>query len=88
MVAHAELPATRFARTAAVRPCREQVRHALPVIFELSVSLRDGAALNAREVAQLWLIVSDGAGPCYTRIGADSLKIELQRISASIVTGD
>ena len=86
LVTNAELPPSRFVGTAAVPPCREQVRDALPLLFALSARLRDGSPVNAHGVASLRLLVNDGAGPCYTHIRADALTVELQRISALLET--
>jgi hypothetical protein len=73
LVEHAEQPASRFRHSGAVPPCREQVREALPVILAITSRLRDGAPLDARGVARLKDVITDGAGPCYKRSHRDAL---------------
>ena len=62
----AERTATPF-RSAAIRPCREQVREALADIMAISALLRSAQPIDARGVAMLRAVLSDGGGPCYSR---------------------
>jgi len=61
----AEQPAA--PRSAAIPPCREQVREALPEIMRISTWLRFGEPVDARGVAKLRALLRDGGGPCYVR---------------------
>ena len=49
-----------------IRPCREQVREALPAIFAIASRLRDGAPVDAMGVAGLWLLLTDSMAPVTT----------------------
>jgi hypothetical protein len=81
LVEDAERPASDFRHTAVIRPCREQVRAALPQILAVGLRLRDRAPMDARGVAGLRVLLTDGAGPCYAGIHPDALKDALQTIS-------
>lgn len=81
LVEDAERPASDFRNTAVIRPCRVQVREALPQIFAVALRLRDRAPVDARGVAALRLLLTDGAGPCYVDSHPEALKDALLPIS-------
>jgi hypothetical protein len=81
LVEDAEQPRGHFRYSGVIRPCREQVREALPVIFAIAARLRDGAPVDARGVARLRLVITDGAGPCYKPLHRNALKDALQAVS-------
>ena len=54
---------------------------ALPLILAIAAKLRAEEPINARGVAGLRFVLSDGAGPCYARISGGALKDALQLIS-------
>jgi hypothetical protein len=64
LIAAAEAPRPAF--SAAVPPRRDEVRAAQPVLEALIVRLRDDAPVQARGVALVSLLLSDGASPAYT----------------------
>jgi hypothetical protein len=70
-------PATPF-RGAAVTPCREQVRDALPEILSIAARLRSTSPVDARGIAALRRLLSDGGGPCYTRVHPGALTVALE----------
>jgi hypothetical protein len=80
LVKHSERASAPF-RGAAIQPCREQVRRALPLILAIASSLRSGRPIDARGVAQLLELLTDGTGPCYAYVGPDALATELQSVS-------
>jgi hypothetical protein len=59
----AELASPSF--SAAVPPCREQVRAARPLLLSTAARLRDPAPISAAGVARIRLLLGDGAGPCF-----------------------
>jgi hypothetical protein len=67
LVEHPQRPPARFTISAVVSPCREQVHAALPVILATASRPRSRAPVEARGVARLRALLSDGAGPCYSR---------------------
>jgi hypothetical protein len=81
LVKHAQQPIGQFRHSAVIPPCREQVREALPLILAITSQLRDGAPVDARGVARLEAVITDGAGPCYTRIHRDALNDVLELVS-------
>jgi hypothetical protein len=81
LVEHAERPPARFTISAVVPPCREQVHAALPVILATASRLRSRAPVDARGVARLRALLSDGAGPCYSRADPVALTVALETIS-------
>jgi hypothetical protein len=68
-------------RGAAVEPCREQVMEALPALLGVSSLLRSAEPIDARGIARLNLLLSDGTGPCYVRIERNALSNALREIS-------
>jgi hypothetical protein len=68
-------------RSAAIAPCREQVMDALPVLLSITGRLRSGNPIDARGIARLNRLLSDGNGPCYVRIERNALTDALQEIS-------
>jgi hypothetical protein len=87
LVERAEEPPRPF-RGAASPPCREQVRNALPLILALASRLRDSAPVDAQGVALLGQLLSDGAGPCYTRIHPEALTVALEKVSHCLDVAD
>jgi hypothetical protein len=81
LVEHAEPPPGGPFRGSVVQPCREQVREALPLILMIAARLRSGAPVDARGVARLCALLSDGAGPCYSRSDPGALTGALETIS-------
>jgi hypothetical protein len=53
----------------------------LPLILAIAAKLRAEGPVNARGVAGLRLVLTDGAGPCYARIHGAALQDALQLIS-------
>ena len=80
LVEHAEQPA-RLLRSAAIPVCREQVRDALAEIMASSALLRSGQPVDARGVAMLRAVLTDGGGPCYVRSHPAALSGALQQVS-------
>jgi len=83
----AEQPPTPF-RGAAIPPCREQVRAALPLILAISGRLRSAEPVDARGIARLRGLLCDGGGPCYARIHPEALTIALQDASQWLDVSD
>jgi hypothetical protein len=80
LVERAERPAP-SGMSAAIAPCREQVRNALPEIRAISAWLRTAEPVDARGVAMLRALLSDGGGPCYVRTHPAALIVRLQEVS-------
>ena len=80
LVEHAGQPA-RLRRTVAILVCREQVRDALVEIMAISALLRSGQPVDARGVAMLRGVLTDGSGPCYVRSHPAALSGALQEVS-------
>ena len=80
LIEQSERPPAPF-RGAAVQPCREQVREALPEILAIASRLRSGAPVDARGVARLRGLLCDGCGPCYAPSRPDALSIALSTVS-------
>jgi hypothetical protein len=70
-----------FGRSAAIPPCREQVRDALAEIMAITAYLRSGAPVDARGVAMLRELLGDGGGPCFRRSHKHALTEALQEVS-------
>ena len=68
-------------RGAAIEPCRDQVLEALPVMLGVAGRLRSADPVDARGIARLRILLSDGSGPCYVRIRGNDLTDALQEIS-------
>jgi hypothetical protein len=66
---------------AAVRPCRSQVMPAAPALRAIVTRLRSGAPLEARGIAALLAVLSDGSGPCYSRADPGALTARLETVS-------
>lgn len=81
IIEQTEQPASTHQITAVIPPCPEQVRDALPLIFAITSRLRDGAPLDARGVARLKAVVTDGAGPFYKRSHVAALNDALEPVS-------
>jgi hypothetical protein len=64
--------------TAAVRPCFSQVLDAKPTIVAVAARLRSPEPVDARGVARLLALLSDGAGPCYVPSRPGALTSALQ----------
>jgi hypothetical protein len=67
--------------SAAIPPCREQVRDALPEIRAISAWLRTAEPADARGVAILRAVLGDGGGPCYARSHPAALTVRLREVS-------
>jgi len=67
-------------RGAVVQPCREQVIEALPALLTTAGRLRSADPIDARGVARLNILLSDGSGPCYVKIRRNALTDALQEI--------
>ena len=80
LVEHAQQPRSQC-RGAVVYPCREQVLEALPPLLTVAGRLRSGDPIDARGIARLNILLSDGSGPCYVRIRRNALTDALQEIS-------
>ena len=68
-------------RGAVVYPCREQVIEAMPALLTIAGRLRSADPIDARGIARLNILLSDGSGPCYVRIQRNALTNALQEIS-------
>ncbi len=88
LVEDAGQPHGHYRHSAVIQPCREQVREALPLIFEIAARLRDGEPVGVRGVAGVWLVITDGAGPCYRRIHREALNDALEAVSCWLDTPD
>lgn len=64
--------------------CRSKVRHSRRTLERLADRLGSGEPVDARGVAQLRLLLSDGAGPLYDHPSADDLRPALERVSAAL----
>jgi hypothetical protein len=80
LVETAQQPRSQY-RGAAVYPCREQVIEAMPMLLTIAGRLRCADPIDARGVARLNILLSDGNGPCYVKIRRDALTDALQEIS-------
>ena len=80
LVEQSQRPRSQY-RGAAVYPCREQVIDALPPLLTIAGRLRAAEPIDARGVARLNILLSDGSGPCYVRIRRNALTDALQEIS-------
>ena len=88
LVEHADGPPVHW-RSAAVPPCRPQVSEARPVILAIAARLRATAPVDARGMARLRLLLTDGAGPCYTPSGRpDALAVALQTVDRWLDAAD
>ena len=87
LLERAEQPSAPF-KSAAIAPCRVQVRDALPLILSIASRLRSGTPVDARGIAQLSELLSDGAGPCYRRIHPEALTRALERVSRALDVDD
>lgn len=68
-------------RSAAIPPCREQVREALPEIMAVTAQLRSTEPVAAHRVAMLRKLLSDGGGPCFIPTHPAALTEALQEVS-------
>ena len=80
LVEQAEVPTTPL-RGAVIPPCREQVMEARPLLLAIAGRLRSAGPIDARGIARLRRLLSDGNGPCYVKIRANVLTNALQEIS-------
>jgi hypothetical protein len=87
LVDDCERPAPLF-QGAVVQPCRPQVRESTPLMLEIASRLRSAEPVDARGVAMLRALVSDGAGPCYTQAGPGALTDALETISVMLDVHD
>jgi hypothetical protein len=68
----------------AVPICRRKVRRSGQALLELVDRLLGDEPVDARGLAQIRLLLSDGAGPMYVRPGADDLEPALARAVAAL----
>jgi hypothetical protein len=68
-------------RSAAIPPCREQVRDALPEIMAITARLRSTEPVAARGVAMLRELLGDGCGPCFISSHPAALTEALDQVS-------
>ena len=80
LVEQAQHPRSQY-RGAVIYPCREQVLEALPELLTIASRLRSADPIDARGIARLNILLSDGSGPCYVRIRRNALNDALQEIS-------
>jgi hypothetical protein len=64
--------------------CRRKVRRSRGTLEELVNRLLGDEPLDARGLAQIRLLLTDGAGPIYVRPGADDLEPALARALAAL----
>lgn len=64
--------------------CRRKVHRSRRTLSELAERLRSDQALDARGLAQIRLLLSDGAGPIYVDPAADDLEPALARVMAAL----
>jgi hypothetical protein len=64
--------------------CRSKVRRSRRTLEDLADRLVSGEPLDARGVAQLRLLLSDGAGPLYDHQSADDLEPALERVKVAL----
>jgi hypothetical protein len=69
---------------AAIIPCRHQVRMALPMILTIAQRLRSAEPVSSRGMANLVIVLTDGAGPAYARIHPDALRDALTEAAAHL----
>jgi hypothetical protein len=86
LVEQSERPARPF--SAAIPVCREQVRAALAEIMAISALLRSGQPVDARGIAMLRAVLTDGGGPCYVRSHPAALTMRLQEVSRWLRVAD
>jgi hypothetical protein len=80
LVEQAQQPRSKY-RGAVIYPCREQVIDALPALLSIAGRLRSAEPVDARGIARLNILLSDGSGPCYVRIRRNALSNALHEIS-------
>jgi hypothetical protein len=80
LIERADRPHTRF-MNAALPPCPDQVSHAVASILAIAARLRDGAPVDARGVARLGELLSDGVGPCYAHMHPGALATALEAVA-------
>jgi hypothetical protein len=79
LVEQTQRPRSQY-RGAVVYPCREQVIEALSPLLTVAGRLRSADPVDARGMARLNILLSDGSGPCYVRIRRNALTDALQEI--------
>jgi hypothetical protein len=80
LLENAQVPRSQY-RGAAIYPCREQVIEAMPALLTIAGRLRSADPIDARGIARLNILLSDGTGPCYVRIRRNALTDALREIS-------
>jgi hypothetical protein len=66
---------------AVIRPCRGQVIEAARPLRAIAARLRSGAPVEARGIAALQAVLTDGGGPCYSRAYPGALTARLEAVS-------
>lgn len=75
-------------RSASVPPCRAQVREARPLMLAIALRLRTVAPVDARGIARLMDLLSDGGGPCYVPTHPHALSSALLTVDESLDVPD
>lgn len=70
--------------TFSVPVCRRKIRRSRPTLERLAERLVGDEPLDARGLAQVRLLLSDGSGPIYLHPAADDLEPALQRAMAAL----
>jgi hypothetical protein len=88
LIKRAQRPSTRFAPGVPV--CRRKVLASTATLEELAERLASGEPVDARGIAQVRLLLSDGAGPVYQRPTANDLEPALSaaRDAMSVAAAD
>jgi hypothetical protein len=87
LIEYAEKPPGRF-MNATVPPCRDQVREARPLILAIASRLRSGEPVEAKGIALLSKLLTDGAGPCYMPARPTTLASALEAVPSSLDVQD
>jgi hypothetical protein len=74
--------------TASVPPARDQVHEARRQLLAIAATLRSGGPVDARGVARLWTMLTDGNGPCYRSTHPAALAEALQTASRWLRAAD
>jgi hypothetical protein len=71
--------------TAVISPCRDSVLGCSSQLSELIVCLRAREPVRAEGIARLQALISDGAGPLYSRNRLGDLQRDLHQIQSSLL---
>jgi transketolase C-terminal domain/subunit len=81
----ADRPTSFRSQLAARLKARLHAFESMPALLTIAGRLRCADPIDARSVAQLTILLSDGSGPCYVRIRRNALTDALQEISQWLV---